>query len=97
MSNVKQVHLTARIPYNIAEYAKMQPFLAQFAGPIFGLQIDYTPGGSQPNENGGKTAFYFAEVFGAEAVSWKWIDAFKEAVTLSGGEVVSDDTIDLET
>jgi len=96
MANVKQVHLTARVPYNISEYKEMQPFLAQFSGPAFGLRINYSPGGSQENENGGKTSFFFAEISGAEAVSYKWVDALKEAIEASGGQVISDHMVDLE-
>lgn len=49
-----------------------------------------------PNENGGDTAMYEFGVAGQEAVSWSWIDAFKEAVVAVGGTVREDRTYDWE-
>jgi hypothetical protein len=75
MSNVHEVRVEGFAPFDIATRAAAEPrvlaLLANMNGPIFGLRIRFNPrpAAHEPNEFGGRTAFFAFEISGEEAVS----------------------------
>ncbi len=67
MSNTKQVHIEARVPYNWHEQEMTKSLLAYTASPVSGIDIEYKPSGSIPQENGGILSMFDVTIDGAEA------------------------------
>jgi hypothetical protein len=78
MSNVHEIIITGKAPFDITTRARAIPaalsFLADLAGPSIGLRIEYLGEPEmRPNDHGGRTAFYSFQITGREAVSSAWI------------------------
>lgn len=107
MSNVKSVHIVARVPFN---WLMLDPegedgpqrqadlsFLASWLlTPSSNLGVSYTHDGTEPNDHGGITTMYVANFSGAEAIAWPGIDLLKEIVERRGGTILADNTYDME-
>jgi hypothetical protein len=98
MSNVKQVHMTGRVPFDWASGLRPDDaaFMASyFLNPVIGLRLSFTEDGYEPNENGGRTAMYRFSVIGTEAIPWKALDRLAD-VFASVGTVEPYEALDLE-
>lgn len=74
MSNVHEVKVEGFAPFDIATRAAAEPrvlaLLANMNGPSFGIRIQFDPRPKyEPNECGGRTAFFSFTVSGEEAIS----------------------------
>ena len=74
MSNVKQIHIEADVPFNFLEEMPDEDaafFSRLFITPSMGIQIRFQSNGYVPNSNnGGQTAMYRCEIVGQGALSF---------------------------
>ena len=98
MANVKSVRVTGDLPFDCAEEGGIAHYLATFNGPVCGLRISWSsePRRMEPNEHGGKTAFYGFVLEGREAVSLRYVMRFTELVEGVGGMVDGVRVVDVE-
>jgi hypothetical protein len=97
VSNVKRIRIIGHVPFNLNQHPTMQAKLASMNTPCSGLKIAYGPQiEMRPNAHGGKTAMYFFDVQGQEAVSTAWIESLIRDVYAIGGIIVRADATDIE-
>ena len=97
MANVKNIEITGVLPFDCVEDESFARYLAQLNAPAIGVRIAWTNmDTSVPNSHGGQTALYKFRVRGQEALSYGWLDAFREAVVGAGGSIKEDHVTDLE-
>lgn len=96
MANIKEVNIIGWMPFNCNETKELQPYLAAFSTPSFGLNISYYEILMVPNENKGKTTFYRFYVDGQEALRNEWLDGFFDALEMAGALQVGGNAWDIE-
>ena len=97
MSNVKQIRIRGLLPFNVYEIEDFVPMLAFLSSPVSGLRINWSGGPVKyvDNEHGGRTALYRFVLEGTEAVSYRFLERFVNAVK-QHGEIEKSSVIDLE-
>lgn len=86
MSNVKDVVITGRIPFDYLDYEpndsdeekknkkEVKDHVVNFLRPSFGLRLNYGNRAELvPNDNSGQTAIYDFEIVGQEAIQFDWL------------------------
>lgn len=87
MANVKNIKIIGELPFDCISNVELQPYLAAFNGPCYGLKIQWGQATMFPNEYGGQTATYDFTVSGEEAVHYEWYKYFVGAVKRANGTV----------
>lgn len=99
MSNVKDVFIQARVPWNWNELltdAELRLLSPLAFNPVYGLRVSHRDLNEEvPNDHGGRTAMYELHIHGIEAISWPALDLIEETFKRIGTVQVSE-AVDLE-
>ena len=85
MSNIKQLQIVGHLPFDAGNNDDLLIAIGQFHLPCSGIKMTWRKSYYLDNEHGGRTAFYMFLLSGSEAVSWGFIDRFKQLVIDAGG------------
>lgn len=102
MANVKRIRIEGWLPFDAgqvdheAEANELLRMLGQMILPSMGTRLKWGEEKFVPNKHGGRTAMYYFALTGVEAMSWDYLDRFKNLVIAVGGRIDSDDTMDME-
>lgn len=99
MSNVKQVHLVAQVPFNYLDDAGvgLRDELLVLMQPSIGLRHRYTYIEDRPSvEHRGVTAWYQLEITGEEALRFSYFNALHANLKSVGAIIEVWDVVDIE-
>jgi len=100
MSNIKDVRIHARLPYDWTHElpeSEAALFTGLLLSPLTGFTIDQRRVDSEPSEHGGWTAMYFVAIEGQEGVSFSFLDRIATALAhIEGGTVLEAWARDIE-
>lgn len=87
MSNIKEVAITATVPFNWTTEASAEDLALLgrvLLHPSYGLHLTQLQSHWKANENGGSTAMYLLAIRGHEALAWPALDALADALRRIG-------------
>jgi hypothetical protein len=91
MANVKQIMINGWVPYACHEDTDFRLRLADLHMPLNRAKFEWT----EREIVKGKKQFHFS-IIGQEAIPFRWLEAFANTVARIGGEIITDETIDIE-
>lgn len=98
MSNVKDIEIAARLPWDWATHLTgedAQLVAGLFLNRVSGVKLEQADDGEEPNATGGRTAMVLARIEGTEALPWPFLDRLV-AILSGAGTVLAAAARDIE-
>lgn len=96
MANLKKIQIAGDLPFDAGGNDDLVRMIGQLNLPAMGTTLRWGRMHTVPNEQGRRMTVFEFVLSGEEALSWKYLDRFKELVEEAGGSIKRDDTEDLE-